>query len=56
VGDGDAEAAAGVEGLRAVTPQRVAQSDGQEYLFDLYRYRYLVTNLPADRRPGPPRR
>ena len=27
--------------------QRIEQSEGQEYLFDFYRYRYVVTNLPA---------
>ena len=27
--------------------QRIEQSEGQKYLFDFYRYRYVVTNLPA---------
>ncbi len=27
--------------------QRIEQSEGQKYLFDLYRYRYVVTNLPG---------
>jgi hypothetical protein len=27
--------------------QRIEQSEGQEVLFDFYRYRYVVTNLPA---------
>ena len=27
--------------------QRIEQSEGQEYLFDFYRYRYVVTDLPA---------
>lgn len=27
--------------------QKIEQSEGQEYLFDVYRYRYVVTNLPA---------
>jgi hypothetical protein len=26
--------------------QRIEQSEGQKYLFDFYRYRYVVTNLP----------
>jgi hypothetical protein len=27
--------------------QRIEHSEGQEHLFDFYRYRYVVTNLPA---------
>jgi hypothetical protein len=32
---------------RIVRRQRIEQSEGQERLFELYRYRYVVTNLPA---------
>jgi hypothetical protein len=27
--------------------QRIEESEGQKYLFDAYRYRYVVTNLPS---------
>jgi hypothetical protein len=30
-----------------VRRQLIEQSEGQEHLFDFYRYRYVVTNLPA---------
>jgi hypothetical protein len=32
---------------RIVRRQRIEQSEGQERLFEFYRYRYVVTNLPA---------